>query len=197
MKKNTILFICVLFANVVFSQSYERSTIYNDSVLMKKVVEELTWSVSNRGYYIPILTCCDNMSDIKLTLSSMGDLLRNYSNRNRISINDFRELIATTIKNSNILDGICTDDFKFLYGRDNVTARAIVFMCDSQCPNELNEILSSSDFYTFFSWAFDSKGRYQQSFQLLPHVAHHLMQYGIVLICGMGTDDIYYDDLLN
>lgn len=197
MKKNTIFFICVLFANVVFSQTYERSTIYNDSVLMKKVVDNLTWSISNRGYYVPILTCCDSVFGLQMTLSSTGDLFRNYSKCNVISHDDFRKLIANAIKNNSVLDDICPDDFRYLYGRDRRTARAIVFMCDSQCPQELDGLLLSTDFNMLFSWAFDSKGRYRQSLRFLPIVAHKLMQYGIVLICGIGTDEIYYDDLSN
>lgn len=162
---------------------------------MEKVVVELTWSMSNRGYYIPILTRCDAMSDTKMTLASTNGLLQNYRRRDSVSADAFRELIASTIKGNNVLEGICPEDFKYVYGRDRLTARAYAFVCDSPCPQELEVFLYSSDFDTLFSWAFDSKGRYRQSLQVLPFVAYRLMQYGIVLICGMGTDDIYYDNL--
>ncbi|MBR1766215.1 MAG: hypothetical protein IJ745_04135 [Bacteroidales bacterium] len=162
---------------------------------MKKVTDKLTWSLSNRGYYIPIYTRCDSSYDAKLTLSPTIFLLSSYSNRHEISNDDFRELLASSIRDKKVLEDICADDFEFLYGRDRVLARSVAFVCDTQ-PQEFLSLIKSIDIDSLISWAFNSDGVYHRSFKLLPIVAQQLMLYGILLHTGTGIESIWYIDIL-
>lgn len=170
-------------------------SIYDDSVLMEIVLKELTWSLSNRGYYVPITTRCDSTSEIKLTLACTWDLWLSYSKRNNISQNEFRELISSTIMSGNVMYDICSDNFKYLYGRDSVLGRAVAFECDI-LPQKSATILQSPDIKALMSWAFDSRGYYRRDLQLLPYVAYRLLPYGIAIPCVLGTR-FYYEDITN
>ena len=195
MKKICLVFFCIFAVRAAYSQPNPRHTIYEDSVLMKNVTDKLTWSLSNRGYYIPIYTRCDSSSDAKLTLSPTIFLLSSYSNRHKISDDDFRELLASSIRDKKILEDICTDDFEYLYGRDRVLGRSVAFVCDTQ-PQEFLAFIKSIDVDSLISWAFNSDGCYHRSFELLPIVAQQLMLYGILLHTGPGIETIWYIDIL-
>lgn len=195
MKTFCLLFFCIFAMKAACSQTVSRPTIYEDSVLMKKVTDKLTWSLSNRGYYIPIYTRCDSLSDAKLTLSPTIFLLSSYSNRHEISDDGFRELLASSIRNKKVLEDICTDDFEYLYGRDRVLARSVAFVCDTQ-PQEFLVYIKSMDVNSLISWAFNSDGVYHRSFELLPIVAQQLLLYGILLHTGTGIETIWYIDVL-
>lgn len=161
---------------------------------MRKVTDELTWSLSNRGYYIPIYTRCDSTSDAKLTLSPSWYLFTNYSLRKDILKNNFRELISNVIRNKGVLDNICLDDFEYLYGRDRVLTRSVVFICSTQ-PQEFQDFLDSMDVDSLISWAFNSKGHYHREFEQLPMVAQRLLLYGIILAPNHGIEEITYYDV--
>lgn len=195
MKKICLVFFCIFVVKAAYSQTGPRRTIYEDSVLMKKVTDKLTWSLSNRGYYIPIYTRCDSSSDAKLTLSPTIFLLSSYRNRHDISDDVFRELLASSIRDKKILEDVCTDDFEYLYGRDRVLARSVAFVCDTQ-PQEFLAFIKSIDVDSLVSWAFNSDGVYHRSFKLLPIVAQQLMLYGILLHTGTGIESIWYIDIL-
>ena len=170
-------------------------SIYDDSILMENVLKELTWSLSNRGYYVPITTRCDSTSEIKLTLACTWDLWLSYSKRNNISQEEFRKLISSKIIKGNVMYDICSEDFKYLYGRDRVLGRAVAFECDT-LPQENATILQSPDIEALMSWAFDSRGYYRRELQLLPYVAYRLLPYGIAIPCVLGTR-FYYEDITN
>lgn len=170
-------------------------SIYDDSVLLEDVLKELTWSLSNRGYYVPIITRCDSSSKIKLTLACTWDLWLSYSKRNNISQEEFRNLISSKIKNKEVLCDICPEVFKYLYGRDRVFGRAVAFECDTLPPKSV-AILQSSDIDALMSWAFDSRGYYRRELQLLPYIAYKLLPYGIAIPCVLGTR-FYYEDITN
>lgn len=189
MKKICLLFFCIFAMNAAFSQTGSRLTIYEDSVLMKKVTDELTWSLSNRGYYIPIYTRCDSLSEAKLTLSPTIFLLSSYKKHNEISNDDFRGLIASSIRDKKVLEDICSEDFEYLYGRDRVLARSVAFICDTQ-PQEALEFIKSMNVDSLISWAFNSDGFYHRNFKLLPIVAQQLLIYGILLHTGTGIETI-------
>lgn len=195
MKKICIVLFCLFAMMTVFSQTNNRPTIYEDSVLMKRVTDKLTWSLSNRGFYIPIYTRCDSLSDAKLTLSPTIFLLNSYSNRHEISDDDFRELLASSIRDKKVLEDICPDDFEYLYGRDRILARSVAFVCDTQ-PQEFMDLIKSMDVDSLISWAFNSHGEYHRSFKLLPIVAQQLLVYGIILHTGTGIEYIWYIDTL-
>ena len=195
MKKIYLVLFCIFAMKAASSQTDHRLTIYEDSVLMKKVTDKLTWSLSNRGYYIPIYTRCDSLSDAKLTLSPTIFLLSSYSNRHEISDDDFRELLASSIRDKKVLEDICPDDFEFLYGRDRVLGRSAAFICDTQ-PQEALEFIKAMSVDSLISWAFNSEGDYHRSFKLLPIVAQQLLNYGILLHTGTGIETIWYIDIL-
>ena len=195
MKKIILIFICFIATNATFSQIGTRHTIYEDTALMRKVTYELTWSLSNRGYYIPIYTRCDSTSEAKLTLSPTIYLLSNYNKRNDISDDDFRELLSSCIRDKKVLEDICRDDFEYLYGRDKELPRSVAFICETQ-PAEFKEFLDSMDVDSLISWAFNSHFCYCRSFELLPMVAERLLLYGIMLHTGHDIEEITYHDIL-
>lgn len=212
MKKICLVFLCLLVLKVTYSQpgprraifedsalwreatAGPRLTIYEDSALMREVIEELTSSLSNRGYYIPIYTRGDSMMDAKLTLSPAIFLLRNYRKRNDISDVDFLELLPSCILDKKVLEDICPDDFEKLYGRDRILERSIAFICDSQ-PRDFLRFIESIDVDTLIAWAFNSKGYYRRSLKLLPIVAERLLLYGILLNPGQGVETISRHDI--
>ena len=177
----------------VYSQLGPRHTIYEDTALMRKVIDELTYSLSNRGYYIPIYIRCDSMSEPSLTLSPTIYLLESYQKRNEITNDGFRELLASCIRERKVLEDICPEDFRYLYGRDKVLARSVVFIYKTQ-PREDVEFIESMDVDSLVSWAFDSEG-YCRSFRLLPLVAQRMLLYGILMPTGHDIKDIWYDDI--
>lgn len=195
MKKFCLVFFSIFAMKAACSQTGPRLTIYEDSVLMKKVTDELTWSLSNRGYYIPIYTRCDSSSDAKLTLSPTIFLLSSYRNRHEISGDDFRELLANSIKDKKVLEDVCSEDFEYLYGRDRVLGRSVGFVCDAQ-PQDVLEFIKSMNVDSLISWAFNSDGCYCRSFHILPIVAQQLLNYGILLHTGMNIKTIWYIDIL-
>lgn len=181
--------------NAASSQIGSRLTIYEDSVLMNKVIDKLTWSLSNRGYYIPIYTRCGSMSEARLTLSPTIYLLSNYNKRNKISDDDFRELLASSIRERKILEDICSDDFEFVHGRDQVLPRSAVFFYEDQ-PQEILEFIQSMDADSLVSWAFNSQGKYHRPLKLLPIVAQKLLIYGILLHTGNDSREIILHDII-
>ena len=195
MKKICLLFFCIFAMKAACSQTVPRRTIYEDSVMMKKVTDEITRFLSNRGYYIPIYTRCDSSSDAKLTLSPTIFLLSSYSKRHEISNDDFRELLASSIREKKVLEDICSDDFEYLYGRDRVLFRSVAFICDTQ-PQETLDFIKAMSVDELISWAFNSEGDYHRSFDILPIVAQQLLNYGILLHTGTGIETIWYIDIL-
>lgn len=173
----------------------QTSSILDDSVIMADVLKELTWSLSKRGYYIPIFTRCDSTSKIRLTLASMWDLWLSYGKRNNIPQDEFRELISSRIKSGGVMYDICPEDFEYLYGRDSVLGRGVAFECDTLPPESVANV-QSQDIEALMSWAFDTRGYYKRELQWLPYVAYRLLPYGIVLQCVLGTK-IYYEDISN
>lgn len=194
MKKICLIFFCIFAMRALYSQPGTRSTIYEDSTFMRLVTDELTWSLSNRGYYIPIYTRCDSASEAKLTLSPTIFLLSSYEKRNEISDDDFRKLMVSSISDKKVMEDICPSDFEFLYGRDRVFGRSVGFVCDTQ-PQEFLEFIKSMEVDSLISWAFNSKGEYHRSFKLLPIVAEKLLLYGILLHTGEGIETIWYVDM--
>lgn len=194
MKKICFVLFSIFAMRISYSQTVMRPTIYEDSTFMRYVTDELTWSLSNRGYYIPIYTRCDSASEAKLTLSPTIYLFSSYEKRNKISGNDFRELIASSIRDKKVLEDICPNDFDYLYGRDRVLGRSAVFVCETQ-PQEFLEFIRSMDVFSLVSWAFNSKGEYYRSFKLFPIVAEQLLLYGILLHTDMGIETIWYIDM--
>lgn len=195
MKKIYLVFFCIFATKTAFTQPIIRHTIYEDTVLMGKVIEELTYSISNRGYYIPVYTRCDSLSEVVLTLSPTVYLFDNYKKRHEVSGGDFKRLLSSHIRENTIWDDICPDDFEYLYGRDRVWARSVAFVCDTQ-PQEFLAFIKSMDVDSLISWAFNSDGVYHRSFELLPIVAQQLMLYGILLHTGTGIESIWYIDIL-
>lgn len=194
MKKICIFLIVCFWTLVSFSQESTRRTIYEDTALMRKVTYELTWSLSNRGFYIPIYTRCDSTSEAKLTLSPTIYLLESYSKRNDISDDDFRELLSSCVREKKCLNDICQDDLEYLYGRDKVLARSVAFICDTQ-PQEFQDFLDSMDVDALISWAFNSDGFYYRSFDLLPMVAQRLLLYGVLLHTAHDIEEIWRIDV--
>ncbi|MBO4307895.1 MAG: hypothetical protein J5848_06255, partial [Bacteroidales bacterium] len=60
MKKTCLILLCLFAMKAAFPQLGPRRTIYEDTALMKEVIDKITYSISNRGYYIPIYTRCDS-----------------------------------------------------------------------------------------------------------------------------------------
>ncbi len=56
---------------------------------------------------MPILTRCDSISEIKLTLACTWDLWLSYSKRNNISQDEIKELISSKIMNEDVMYDIC------------------------------------------------------------------------------------------
>lgn len=194
MKKIYLVFFCIFATKTAFTQPIIRHTIYEDTILMGKVIEELTYSISNRGYYIPVYTRCDSLSEVVLTLSPTVYLFDNYKKRHEVSGGDFKRLLSSHIRENTIWDDICPDDFEHLYGRDWVVRKSIPFICESQ-PQEFVEFVKSMDAESLVSWAFDSEGLYCRSYKLLPIVAFQLLHYGILLHVGETYKTIWYVDI--
>ena len=194
MKKICMIFVVCFWTLSSLSQESTRRTIYEDTALMRKVTYKLTWSLSNRGFYIPIYTRCDSTSEAKLTLSPTIYLLESYSKRNDISDDDFRELLSSCVREKRCLNDICQDDLEYLYGRDKVLARSVAFICDTQ-PQEFQDFLDSMDIDALISWAFNSDGCYYRSFDLLPMVAQRLLLYGVLLHTAHDIEEIWRIDV--
>ena len=193
MKKTCLILLCLLAMKAAFPQLGPRRTIYEDTALMKEVIDKITYSISNRGYYIPIYTRCDSVSEAKLTLLPTIYLLENYNKRNDISYNDFRELLSYSIREKKVMEDICPDDFEYLYGRDRVLARSVAFICDT-LPQDFLEFIDTMDVDSLISWAFNSHLCYCRSFNLLPMVAQRLLLYGVLLHTGHDIEEIPYVD---
>ena len=119
--------------------------------------------------------------------------MESYNKRNEISDDDFRELLATSIRDKKVLEDVCPDDFEYLYGRIKALPRSVAFICDTQ-PQEALDFLESMDVDTLVSWAFNSDRFYYRSFDLLPMVAQRLLLYGIILHTGHSIEEIVYRD---
>ena len=194
MKKFSLLILCFMAMNTVYSQLGPRHTIYEDTALMRMVTDELTWSLSNRGYYIPIYTRCDSASRTVLTLSPTIFLLKSYRKRNEITDDGFRELLASSIRERRVLEDVCPCDFEFLYGRDKALGRSAAFVCEAYL-RETTEFIESMDVDSLVSWSFNSDGYYCRSYRLLPLIAKRMLLYGILLHTGLGIDEITHDDI--
>lgn len=114
MKKKCFLGWVFFWPLIVFSQELDKDN-YIDYDTKETILYELTWSLSQRNYYIPIYVRCNDSSKVFLCLASSGDLFLNYQCRNSISADDFRKILVEKIADNDTLNGICNSDFEHLY----------------------------------------------------------------------------------
>lgn len=188
--RSVLILIFLVATSIANAQVTSSDTILNNSAITKQIADASTRYLSRRGYYIPIYTQCDNMSNPVLTLSTPWDLWLNYKKRHDISEENFRQLLSLTIQEGKVLNGICKDDFEYLYGRDDFSINPFVIISDTLPKNA--DFIMNSDVKILLTWAFDSEHKYKRMIKSLPLIAYRLMQHGILLSQGCEDLGIYY-----
>ena len=154
------------------------------------VLEELTWSLSRRNYYVPLYVRCNDSSDVQLILATSWDLYCNYQYRYSVSEDDFRQLLRKTIEQNDTLQGICTLDFEYLYDSNKGLFRGITFVSKA---NKYNYKYLNYDKAVLLNNYFDKLKYYKGDIKILPVIACRLLEFGILLI--YTNDGISYCDV--
>ena len=154
------------------------------------VLEELTWSLSRRNYYVPLYVRCNDSSDVQLILATSWDLYCNYQYRYSFSEDDFRQLLRKTIEQNDTLQGICTQDFEYLYDSNKGLFRGMTFVSK---VNKYNGKYLNYDKAVLLNDYFDKRKYYKGDMKILPVIACRLKEFGILLI--YTNDGISYCDV--
>ena len=178
MKYHCFFFVFINLSLSLFAQNMDTKN--DDSIDLRGiVVEELTWSLSRRNYYIPIYVRCDDSSNVQLILATSWDLYCNYQYRYSVSEDKFRQILRKTTEQNDTLQGICIQDFEHLYDSNKGLFRGQVFVSK---VNKYTCKYLNYDRVVLVDEFFDGRKCYKGDMKILPVIAYRLKEFGILLI---------------